>query len=210
MARIRRPGPAALRTFAVVVVAYLASLAVIAVDADAGIRLTGATLLALAAWLLRFDVAWLTIHKPGLPRFAAICLLAGYGWLVIGGVLALASGLLWAGPTYDALLHALLLGFVFSMILGHAPIVVPAILGQPLGFHPVAYLPLVVLQASVAVRVTGDLLPSPDLRMLGGMLAAIAILLEAVAVAAMVVTGRRARAARRAAPGPRRPSPVPE
>jgi hypothetical protein len=196
IARIRRPGPNASRLFTVIVAAYLVALVAIAADADVGIRLSGLALLALAAWLLRFDVAWLTIHNPGLPRFVAICLLAGYGWLVVGGALALTSGLLWAGLVYDALLHALLLGFVFSMILGHAPIIIPAILGLPIGFHVIAYLPLVVLQLSTVLRVAGDLLPDPDLRMLGGLLAAVAILLEAVAVGVMVVTGRRARAAR--------------
>jgi hypothetical protein len=196
MARLRRPGPWALRAFGVLVAAYLVALAVIALDADVGIRLAGAALLALTAWLLRFDVAWLTIHTPGLPRFVAICLLAGYVWLGIGAALTLAGGLLWAGPTCDALLHALLLGFVFSMILGHAPIVIPAILGLPLGFHPIAYLPLGVLQPAVALRLVGDLAPAPELRMLGGLLAAVAILLEAVAVGVMVMCGRRARAAR--------------
>jgi hypothetical protein len=82
------------------------------------------------------------------------------------------------------------------VILGHAPIVVPAILGLSLGWYPNAYLPLAVLQLSVGLRVVGDLAPSPDLRMLGGLLAAVAILLEAVAVGAMVMTARRARVAR--------------
>ncbi len=59
----------------------------IAFDADLGIRLSGLAMLGLAAWLLRYDIAWLTIHRPGLPRFVAICLLAGYGWLVVGGLL---------------------------------------------------------------------------------------------------------------------------
>jgi hypothetical protein len=148
---------------------------------------------ALAAWLLRFDIAWLTIRRPGLPRFVAICLLCGYVWLMAGGLVALASGMLWAGPTYDALLHAILMGFVFSMIFGHAPIIFPAVLGLRIGFHPVAYLPLALLQAAVVLRIAGDVAPDPQLRMAGGMLGVVAIALYAVAVVEMIVVARQPR-----------------
>ena len=179
--------------FAVIVGGYVGAELLIAFDADLGIRLSGLAMLALAAWLLRYDIAWLTIHRPGLPRFVAICLLAGYGWLIVGGALALANGMLWAGPTYDALLHAILVGFVFSMIFGHAPIIFPAILGLRIGFHPVAYLPLALLQVSVVMRVVGDLAPDAQLRMTGGLLGAIAIALYAAAVVVMVVAARQDR-----------------
>ena len=36
----------------------------------------------------------------------------------------------------------LLLGFVFSMVFGHAPIVLPAVARLRLPYHPVLYLPL--------------------------------------------------------------------
>jgi hypothetical protein len=193
LARIRRPGPRAVAVYGVAVGAYVAAQAVMLLDASAGIRLSGLAMLGLAAWLLRFDLVRVTIHRSGLPRFAAACLLAGYAWLVVGGVLALANGLLWAGPAYDATLHALLLGFVFSMILAHAPIVVPAILGLRLAYRPFAYVPLVLLQVAVVVRVAGDLLPDAGLRMTGGLLAALAILAELVVVAALAIMGREAR-----------------
>ncbi len=193
LARVRRLSEAAVATFAVIVGGYSGAQLLIAVDADLGIRLSGLAMLALAAWLLRYDIAWLTIHRPGLPRFVAICLLAGYAWLIVGGLVALANGMLWAGPTYDALLHAILVGFVFSMIFGHAPIIFPAILGLRIGFHPVAYLPLALLQVSVAMRIAGDLAPDAQLRMSGGLLGAVAIALYAAAVVVMVVAARQDR-----------------
>jgi hypothetical protein len=193
LARVRRLSRVAVAVFAVIVGGYVGAQLLIALDADLGIRLSGLAMLALAAWLLRYDIAWLTVHRPGLPRFVAICLLAGYGWLIVGGVLALANGMLWAGPTYDALLHAILVGFVFSMIFGHAPIIFPAILGLRIGFHPVAYLPLALLQASVVMRVVGDLAPDTQLRMSGGLLGAISIALYAATIVVMVVAARQDR-----------------
>jgi hypothetical protein len=43
-----------------------------------GERLTGLGLLGLAGWWGRFDLARRTIRQPGLPRFMAVYLLAGY------------------------------------------------------------------------------------------------------------------------------------
>jgi hypothetical protein len=191
LARVRRSGRGAMVAFGIAVVAYVVAQALIALDAALGIRLSGIAMLALAAWLLRFDIAWLTIRRPGLPRFVASCLLAGYGWLAVSGLLALATGLLWAGPAYDALLHAVLLGFIFSMIFGHAPIIIPAILGLRIGFHPLAYVPLALLQASVLLRVVGDVAPDAALRQTGGLLGVIAIALYAVTVVLMVSAARR-------------------
>jgi hypothetical protein len=193
LARMRILDRTAVALFAIVVGGYVISQLLIAVGADLGIRLSGAGMIAMAAWLLRYDIAWLTIRRPGLPAFVATCLLAGFGWLAVGGAIALASGLVWAGPTYDALLHAVLVGFVFSMILGHAPIIVPALLGLRIGYHPIAYAPLVLLQLSVAMRIAGDLRGAQDLRMMGGLLAALAILGYAVVLVVMVALGRRGR-----------------
>ena len=54
---------------------------------------------------------------------------------------------------YDAALHAVFVGFVFSMVFGHAPVILPAVLRVRFPYHPVLYVPLVVLHASLAVRV---------------------------------------------------------
>jgi hypothetical protein len=80
-------------------------------------------------WLARFDIARRTVRRRGLPRFVTLALLPGYLWLGVGGVLWLRYGAVVAGPAHDAELHALFLGFVFSMIFGHAPVIFPGVLG---------------------------------------------------------------------------------
>ena len=113
---------------------------------------------ALAAWLLAFDIARRTVRKSGLTRYIAASLLAGYFWLGVAGLLGLRFGGETAGLHYDAFLHSIFVGFVFSMILAHAPIILPAVTGLPLAFHRGFYVPLALLQASLALRVVGDLL----------------------------------------------------
>jgi hypothetical protein len=145
-------------------------------DFSSGARVTGLGLLALAAWLLRFDIARRTIRQKSLPRFAAICLLAGYFWLGIGGLLSVIYGGTAAGPIYDAILHSIFLGFVISMIFGHAPIIFPAVLRLPITYSPVFYLHLILLHSSLLVRVVADLAGNQPLRLYGGLFNGIAIL----------------------------------
>jgi hypothetical protein len=109
-------------------------------------RALGLVLAVLAAWLLAFDLARVTIRQDRLPRYVAACLLAGYFWLAVGGL-----GLL-LEASVDAALHAFFVGFVFSMVFGHAPVILPAVLRVRFPYHPVLYLPLAILHASLAVR----------------------------------------------------------
>jgi len=129
----------------------------LAARTPSGVRIMGAGLVALSVWLARFDIARRTVRQPGITRFIAVCLLSGYVWLAVGGALALATAAATPGPLYDALLHAIFLGFVVSMIFGHAPIVFPAILGMPMSFRRTFYVHAALLHASVVVRLTGDL-----------------------------------------------------
>jgi len=100
-----------------------------------GVRIAGAGMIALALWGAVHDVARRTVKIPGVTRFMAVCLLAGYVWLVTGGAIWLVAGKLGDGiGTYDAALHAVFLGFVMSMIFGHAPVIVPAVLRVRLPF----------------------------------------------------------------------------
>jgi hypothetical protein len=142
-----------------------------------GLQIGGVGLAALGVWLLVFDVARRTIRQTGLTRFVAACLLPGYVWLVVGGGLWIFfSAYFSGGPYYDAMAHTILLGFVFSMIFGHEPIILPAVLGGPMAYRPAFYAHLVLLHASVIVRVAGDLLAQPTVRMWGGLLNVVAIL----------------------------------
>src|SRR6185369_12743411 len=110
-------------------------------------RALGGILVLLALWLVSFDLARITVKQTGLPRYVATCLLAGYFWLALGGALISASA------AYDAALHAIFVGFVFSMVFGHAPVILPAVLRVRFPYHPALYAPLVLLHASLALRV---------------------------------------------------------
>lgn len=149
------------------------------------VRVLFAGALGLAGWLFRYDLARRTVRQHGLTRFVAVALLVGYGWLAIAGVLGLAWGNPLAGPRYDALLHATFVGFVFSMIFGHAPIIVPAVLGVRVPFHPRFYGHLVLLHASLVLRLAGDLTDQFALRRVGawGNVVAIVLFLASTALA---------------------------
>ncbi len=182
--------------FGALTLLLLAGLALDAANADAGIRVAGAALLGYALWLARFDVARRTVRRPGLPRFVALALLPGYAWLGVGGVLWLRHGAVLAGPAHDAELHAIFLGFVFSMIFGHAPVIFPGVLGLSIPFRRVFYGHLGLLHAGLALRIAGDLGGSFDAARWGGLLNATAIGLFLVATIGSAALAQRARRTR--------------
>jgi hypothetical protein len=140
-----------------------------------------------------FDVARHTVRTSGLPRYSAAALLSGYVWLGVAGLLAVRWGAVAAGPPYDAMLHALFVGFVFSMIFGHAPIIVPAVLGRGIAYRPAFYAHLGLLHASLALRIFGDFWPWLPGRQWGGLLNALAIVLFFANIAYGAVGARAAR-----------------
>ncbi len=178
LSRVRRPS-ARVRalfhlSFAIVIIGVIYSLA----DFHIGLGIAGAGFLAIALWLLRYDLAWHSARQPGLPRFMAVCLIAGYFWLAAGGFLWIIFAQYFsAGPRYDAMLHAIFLGFVFSMIFAHAPIILPTITGLPLPFHNFFYFHAGLLHLSLILRVAGDLGSWLSLQQWGGLLNALAVLL---------------------------------
>jgi hypothetical protein len=155
----------------------LAGLIVSAVDLRIGMRLAGLGMIALALWLGLYDIARRTVWQKGLPRFVALALLAGYIWLGASGLMGTLFGSVVAGFHYDALLHALFLGFVFSMIFGHAPIIFPAILGRPIHFKMSFYGHLVLLHLALLLRIVGDLVYWLPGWQWGGLLNVVAVLL---------------------------------
>lgn len=188
--------------FVLIVAVLLAALVAATVLPALGIRTTGAALLALALWLARHDVARRTVRMSGAARYMALALLAGYLWMAVTGVLWLAIGRLHDGgphQPYDAMLHALFLGFVISMIFAHAPVVIPAVLGRPLPYRPVLYVPLVLLHASLLLRLVGGVAgQNLVLWQWGGVLNEVALLMFiAMVVITLVRTRRRAPTAPR-------------
>ncbi len=190
LSRFRPPGRLGERLFVLASALYLAGTALTLAAPEAGWRLLGAGEVALAAWLGRYDIARTTVRRPGLPRFVAVCLLSGYLWLAVAGLLALSVGAPPGGDLpYDLLLHPLLLGFVMAMIFGHAPIIFPAILGRPLPFHRRFYLHLALLHLSLVVRIAGDLTGYVPARAWGGLVNVAAILLFLLSTAAAIAAG---------------------
>lgn len=163
--------------FFVISALYLGGLVVMLYSWNLGIRLAGAGMLGYALWLLRFDIARKTVRQSGLTRFIAVCLLSGYLWLAVAGGIALGYGGFPAGPVYDAMLHAIFLGFVFAMIFGHAPIIFPAVLGLEIDYRPIFYAPLLLLHISLILRTAGELAGIGWTRLWGGLFNVIAVIL---------------------------------
>jgi hypothetical protein len=191
LARLVSIGRVARLAFLFSIGLFLLGLIVSLARFDFGVRAGGAGLVALGLWLLRYDLARKTIRQTGLPRFIAACLLPGYIWLAAaGGMWLLWADRFLAGPIYDAMLHSLLLGFVFSMIFGHAPIILPAVTNLPLTYRPAFYLHLLLLHLSLIVRLVGDVALDPSVRMWGGLLNVTALLLFLGNSAASALRGR--------------------
>jgi hypothetical protein len=178
LSRLRQPAALIRRAFHGCVAVILIGLVWSLFDLTTAVRITGFGLLALALWLLRYDLVWQSARQAGLPRFMAHSLITGYIWLATGGILWIFFAQYFsAGPRYDAMLHAIFLGFVFSMIFAHAPIILPTITGLPLPFQNIFYLHAGLLHISVLLRIAGDLSLSLPLQRWGGLLNAGAILL---------------------------------
>lgn len=175
-----RAGDALVLMSAALTAAVLASL----LWPAAGYPLLGAVLLALVGWLAVHDVARRTVRSKGLPRFMAGCMLAGYFWLGVAGATWMVGGAALEGTAYDVVVHAVFLGFTLSMVMAHAPVILPAVLRRPLPYHPALLVPAGLLHLSLALRLwAGDGLGIQRAWQAGGVLNITALLLF-VAVAA--------------------------
>ena len=191
MTRLMRRRPGAAEALYLVLALMLAGAAAALPSPMAGLLLFGVALVALAAWLLAFDIARKTVRARGLSRYMAVCLLLGYAWLGLSGaawvLLALGHG------TRDLALHALALGFVFSMMLGHAPVILPALARIKVHFNAFFYVPLALLHSSLVVRLF--LAPAePRALALGSTWNALAMLLFAATMAGAALAWRRRHA----------------
>ncbi|GAB4042589.1 MAG: hypothetical protein Fur0014_14870 [Rubrivivax sp.] len=94
----------------------------------------------------------------------------GHRWLLVTAALLFSCG-----AVQDAALHLVFVGFVLSMVFGHAPIVFPAVLRVPLTFHRGLWAPLLLLHATLALRVAGPALQAPALARWGALGGAAAV-----------------------------------
>ena len=196
LSRFATPPPIARAFFVAIVIALLTGVARGELDGPSSPFL-GAGLLACGAWLAIYDLARRTVRLSGQIRFGAMCMLLGYGWLIIAGLELLARPLQVTLFWYDATVHAITLGFVLSMVFGHTLIIFPSVTGLKLRYSAVLYLPLLLLQISVAMRITADFAAWMELRLLSGFVTVVALALFAVIIAAASVSGRSCAARHR-------------
>jgi hypothetical protein len=190
LSRLLPPSPRARAIFAAVVAAIIGSLIASLAFPRAASAAFAAGLLGLALWLARYDIARRTVREQGLTRFVAVCLLSGFAWLGAGAVLLFAQQTFPVPGAWDAGLHAILLGFVFSMVFGHAPIIFPAVTRAAMPYHWSSYVPLVLLAISLALRIAGDLAEITEWRRYAAAGSALALLLFVLGTVAAVVRGR--------------------
>lgn len=131
-----------------------------------------------SGWLLRYDLACRPkVQRLGWTLHTARSLRLGYTWMMLAGVWGLVNGLRGMPLDSPGPLHMLLLGFVFSMVFGHAPIMLPALLRTPISAPgPFAFVPVVLMTLGVALRAAGDMVGSGGVRAGAGALQAAAIL----------------------------------
>lgn len=189
--------------------AWLVTLALVVGVANAqfGAIALGVALLAFVAWLLRHDIARRTIRATGATRYMAACMLGGYFWLTLAGVVLL-LGFPGAQPAYDAVTHAVFLGYTISMIMAHATTILPAILHVALPYRPFFWVPAALLHLSLIVRIwLGDGLGIPLAFVTGGLLGVIALLLFVLTAVGSAIAGpTRHRRAPGSGPGVEEPA----
>ena len=190
LTRFLPPRPRATAAFMVIALFVLGGTLVSGITHFANNGLLGLGYALLALWLIRYDIARKTIHTPGITRFVASCLLSGYAWLLIGGLLI--TDFLHLGVFQrDAAIHAIALGFIFAMVIGHAPIIFPAVVRLAIPFSAVFYVPLSLINLGVLLRLAAAAVSEPLLREAGAVINAIGILSFILCILLQVTRGRR-------------------
>ncbi len=122
----------------------------------------------IALWLLQNDMPKHSIKKAGLHRFVGINLIIAYVWLFLFGIWQVLP--FKVAFAYDAFVHLYFIGFVLSMVLAHAPIILPSVL--KLGVKPFysgLYIWVAFMQISLIMRLTGDVSGNFAWRKIGGL-----------------------------------------
>jgi len=152
--------------------------------------MSGVSLVLTAIWLLRHDIISVSIKKSGVTRFSAYGLFGGCVALLFTGMFLIS--LPHVAFAYDATVHIFFIGFAFSMIFAHGPIILPGVLGLSIKpYHCFFYIPLLSLWVSLIIRVLADLaIIDYQFRLLSGWLTTGSILSYFVILAVNVVLGR--------------------
>jgi hypothetical protein len=118
----------------------------------------GIITLILVSFLTFYDASLRTRTNQSahnLHGFLKLALVIAYLWLFAGGIVMSFWSAVSAAIVKDLLFHLFGLGFIFTMILGHAPLILPAALGKfPPGKAPL--IPFFVFQTATLIRIVGD------------------------------------------------------
>ena len=119
------------------------------------LQLVGVSNIMLGFWFLMRDIARRVINiSTGITKFSATAVLLAHISLLISGILILfGKWRVWGGA-----IHLISLGFVFSMVFGHAPLIFPQIAKVKPVFSRAFYIPLAMLHMSVLVRVVSEII----------------------------------------------------
>jgi hypothetical protein len=152
-----------------------------------GNEVSSISFILISIWLYAFDMSRYSVKLKGQHRYSAILLMTGYAWLLTAGMWML----FWPNGVYayDAALHSFFLGFVFSMIFAHVPIIFPGIFKINISlYHPILFMVFILFQTSLITRIAGDALLNNDLRKWGAMINGISILLFFASTAMIVIS----------------------
>lgn len=185
------------RILAEALVAALA-LVVTLFNPQIGYPLLGAALLVIAVDTALHDIATRTIRLPGAPRFMAACMLAGYVWMMVSGGVWLIRGPVFSGYGYDTVVHSLTIGFALSMVMAHAPVIVPAIARRELPYDRVMWAVWAMLQIGLIIRVVAGARLAEGAWQFGGALDVVAVLAFMITTVTLIVVTARKRGVNRA------------
>ena len=157
-----------------------------------GNLLGGASLIAIAIWLMHHDMIRISLRQAGLQKFVGLALTSGYVAMLMTGIFLIALN--GHAMAYDVIVHTFFLGFAFSMIFAHGPIILPGVLGvSAKPFHSVLYGWLFLLHASWITRVAADVLLDFKFRQITGIASAFAIIAYFLTMAILTIINQRRR-----------------
>ncbi len=158
----------------------------------AGNEVMGIAVLLISVWLLIFDMAKVAAKKKAQFRYIGIGLRVGYLWLGAQGLILI---LMESHPLfYDLVLHTFFLGFTFSMIWAHAPIIFPTIFGiRETPYYRILWWPWILFQVTLLGRILSGVMGEFELRKSFGVANGYLILIQIILMAGVVVWKIRQR-----------------
>lgn len=167
--------------------ALMVSLIVTVFNPQIGYPLLGVSLAILMADVAIHDVARHTVRTEGLTRFMAACMISGYGWAMVTASIWIVRGPVFYGFAYDTVVHSMTIGFALSMILAHAPVIIPAVARKDLPYHPVMWAVWLLLETGLAIRVLAGARQSALGWQFGGSVGVVSVLAFVVTTVTLIL-----------------------